>query len=120
MNYNFELSRFLDKLREKHKISYEDYLKYRSMADTLAMENDRLEKECKEYEQRVEITNRILHDFAAGISCDECPYLYLCEKEILQSKDAFEYCFQKLLEIGEKRLQEVTDANKNNDTTTSP
>lgn len=44
MNYNFELSRFLDDLRKRHRITYEVYVTYRSMADTLAMENDRLEK----------------------------------------------------------------------------
>lgn len=42
--YNFELSNFMDKLREKHKISYNDYLKYRGMADTLEMENQKLKE----------------------------------------------------------------------------
>lgn len=59
MNYNFELSRFLDDLRKRHRITYEAYVKYRGMADTLAMENDRLEKECKEYKYRAELAEEM-------------------------------------------------------------
>ena len=58
--YNFELSNFLDKLREKKKISYEDYLKYRGMADTLEMENERLQKEC---DSKEEAYNKCYEDY---------------------------------------------------------
>lgn len=46
MKYVFQLSDFLDKLRKNNRINYGDYVKYRGIADTLAMENDRL-KDCE-------------------------------------------------------------------------